>query len=115
MMSMTSSNSPILYENLKELCESRLCSILGDASYTECQAETWNTEIIHSLLEGLKTYAPRYKWIVTSSIIEKSSNISLGIHSVQGAYWNNEKDGMLRYEWSNQYLRVVLGMSWIQV
>ncbi|EMR09155.1 hypothetical protein PNEG_02496 [Pneumocystis murina B123] len=112
---MTNSNCPISCESLRELCNSRLSSVLADTSYKECQAQLWNTEIIHSLLEGLKALAPRYKWILTSSIIETSSNISLGIHSAQGAYWNCEKDGMLTHEWSNQYLRVVLSLSWIQL
>ncbi|QSL66009.1 hypothetical protein MERGE_003146 [Pneumocystis wakefieldiae] len=102
---MTSSNCPISSENLRQLCNSRLSDVLADASYKESQAQLWNTEIIHGLLEGLKALAPRYKWILSSSIIETSSNISLGIHSAQGAYWNCEKDGMLTHEWSNQYLK----------
>lgn len=112
---MSISNCPISYETLTTLCDTYLSDLFKDVSYQQFQVDSWNKQIIQHLLESLITFAPQYKWILTSSIIETSSNISFGVHSAQGAYWDCKKDGIITYEWSNPHLRIILGFSWIQL
>ncbi|KAF8541561.1 Tctex-1 [Trichophaea hybrida] len=38
-----------------------------------------------------------------------------GMHSAQGAYWNNEKDGMWSYKYETKGMDVVISVIWIAV
>ncbi|KAK9381254.1 Tctex-1 [Kockiozyma suomiensis] len=113
------SNSPIPVAKLEEICSKALASIISPSTiYKHENTSSWNELIVNAVLKALIAESSANKYIVYSTIIQHDpSNVTRGIHSTSGAYWNNEKDGMWNYSWTGgaeeNGLFVVLSIAWV--
>lgn len=117
-----------------QACEAALLDV---KAYDHPKTESWNTKIINTILAQLvgetskpsessdeEPEAPRYKFVVNSTIVQHrnafsdSPNSRRGMHSAAGAFWNNEKDGMWSFKYDagdSKGLDVVVGIVWVWV
>lgn len=103
-------------------------------SYEHVKCESWNKNIINTILARLVSESQaseniaKYKFIVNSTIIQHGTGAAdpatghgmgkRGMHAASGAYWNNEKDGMwsLKYDAAQEKgLDVIVGIVWVVV
>lgn len=137
----TTAEPPIPFLKLKEIahqaCETTLD---GVTAYNHAQAESWNSNIISTILSSLLIATtpsdapqPPYKYSITSTIIQHLPSPSSGtgqspglapatgrrgMHAAAGAYWDNTRDGMWSYKYEagqGKGLDVVVAIIWIWV
>ncbi|MCJ1440177.1 MAG: hypothetical protein MMC23_000660 [Stictis urceolatum] len=123
----------------KEACTTALSSA---SAYEHDKVTTWNSDIIHHILTSLTsqlppTSKPRYKFNVTSTILQHDSlakthppsstsptdaqfaqNGGRGMHSASGAYWDASTDGMWSYKVDGEGKRgfdCIVSVLWVQM
>ncbi|KAF2461526.1 Tctex-1 [Lineolata rhizophorae] len=125
---------PVSETRLKQIatdaCEAALRSAEG---YVHSSTPSWNSAIINSILNSLVSETsvdgspPKFKYVVNSTIIQlqappagdpEAKAAKRGLHSAQGAFWNNDVDG----NWGFQYhgaeskgIDVVIQVLWVGV
>jgi len=116
-------NMPIPESKLQTIAEEACSNALSGATgYDHSSVSQWNSHIISSMIESLKTAAtgstPSYKFAVSATIIQNGlpGASKRGMNVSMGAFWNSETDGLWSYKYDSGEkigLDVVVNIIWM--
>ncbi|KAJ3452446.1 dynein light chain tctex-type [Anaeramoeba flamelloides] len=97
---MTTERFPFMdkVEEIKDIIKECSNEILQKKKYQHAMVNRWTTVIIDKILGELNQKKYKFKYVVTSMIIQKGNT---GMHSSTSCYWDNSLDGNCSYRWEN--------------
>mmetsp|Transcript_1856 Transcript_1856/g.5292 ORF Transcript_1856/g.5292 Transcript_1856/m.5292 type:complete len:115 (-) Transcript_1856:74-418(-) len=74
--------------------------VLGQvAEYHPKHVEEWSESVGQEVLKKLQEINGNFKYIVTTSIMEKKG---AGFHTSSAVFWDSDTDGAVSYRWENK-------------
>jgi len=98
-------------EDVETIVKNSIGIVLNDASYNAEKVNDWSNNIIDSSLKGLQALNHSYKYVITTTIMQKNG---AGLFSACSTLWDVRCDGLCKLSWQNNTMHclvVVFGMS----
>jgi len=82
-------------------------AVLGDKSYQKDEVDTWAGVIVGDCLKLLEREEKPFKYIVTSTIMQKSG---AGLHTAFSCLWDDETDASYIVNWENATIYCIVSL-----
>ncbi|XP_065224708.1 dynein light chain Tctex-type 1 [Planococcus citri] len=80
---------------------------IGGNTYQQNKVNMWTTQVVESCLQALTKLNKPFKYIVTSTIMQKNG---AGLHSASSCYWDNNTDGSCTVRWENKTMYCIVSV-----
>ncbi|KAI7904654.1 Tctex-1 [Cokeromyces recurvatus] len=99
-------------EEVTTLIKEAIGEIVADSEYSYSKVSHWNSTIIKTCLNKLKSMNNNYKYIITCVILQ---NKGAGFYASSSAYWDNQNDGSASYCYESKSLHVIVNVFALKI
>ncbi|CEP02144.1 Dynein light chain Tctex-type 1 [Plasmodiophora brassicae] len=100
------------HDEVKACIEQSVEPVLGQSVYHAKRVHDWTAAIIESVLKNLRQLDKNFKYIVTSTIMQRNG---AGMHTSSACFWDLNTDGSCSVKWENQTMHCVVTVFAVHV